>query len=82
MTTNTTLKLAIFYNTFSGINHTELADKIVKEQLKSLSLQPLFQNASIFYYRIGKFEDWSWLDTEYKQDGLACTQIGARKRRT
>jgi hypothetical protein len=70
-------KLVVFFNTFSSANYTDLAIAIVKEQLQLLATQPLLENSTIFYYRIGNYQDWLWPNETCRKGN--CVQIGAQK---
>ena len=65
-------KIAIFFNTFSG-NNTYNARKIITSQLHAINLQPLLDNSSLFYTRIGNLS-WEWPESECR-GGLSHQQV-------
>ena len=77
-------KFAIFFNTFSKVNKTDLAKNIITSQLQEINSQPLLDGAALFYTRIGDL-DWEWpvsecrgnLTSSSNQTQRQCTEIAA-----
>lgn len=77
-----TPQIAIFFNTFSAENKTQLAKDIIVSQLKEINTQPLLNGVPLFYSRIGSL-DWDWPESECQGDdpvnpnspSRVCTQI-------
>ncbi len=75
-----TPQIAIFFNTFSTVNDTQLARDIIVSQLEDINSQPLLNGAPLYYSRIGNL-DWDWPLSECQggssspSSSRVCTQI-------
>lgn len=81
-TTHTQPMFAIFFHTFSG-NNTTLTLDIITSQLRIVNSQPLLDDVTIYYSRIGDL-NWEWPMSECKgwrkSPSRECIQASAQEK--